>query len=104
MITLTPKALAEVKRLNTSNAALRVSVRGGGCSGLSYVLDLVTNMPNPDDNALKIEGLDVLIGSKDALFLKGLVVDFQDGLQGKGFVFENPNSKRSCGCGMSFAC
>ena len=104
MINLTDKALAEIKRLRPENAALRVTVQAGGCSGLRYVLAFETKDPNQSDKLTEINGLKVFIDAKSALFIKDLTIDFADGLEGTGFSFENPNATRSCGCGSSFAC
>ena len=82
---------------------LKVAVKGGGCSGLVYVLEIVDG-PEPEDKIIKQEdGLEVYVPKKAFVFLAGTLLDFTDGLNGKGFQFINPNAKRSCGCGDSFA-
>jgi iron-sulfur cluster assembly protein len=103
---LSPKAAAHIQNLkqrdNKSSYFLKVSVVGGGCSGMSYKLDFV-EAPKPEDKTFIIEGVDIAIDPKSILFLKGTVLDFSDGLNGQGFVFQNPNAKTSCGCGSSFS-
>ena len=105
MITVTEKAVAQVRKLMEQEGgvkALRVGVKGGGCSGLSYFLDF-EDEPRPDDNVLEFDGLRVFLDPKSALYLKGTKLEFSDGLNGKGFEFVNPNAQRSCGCGSSFS-
>lgn len=107
MITMTPKAIAEVKKLlaeqnSEDDLALRVGVKGGGCSGLSYVLDFEKE-PRPDDNILEFDDIKVYMDPKSAIYLKGTQLDFSDGLMGTGFNFVNPNAQRTCGCGSSFS-
>lgn len=81
---------------------LRVSVKGGGCSGLSYVLNLEPEA-KPGDKVITQNGINIFVDGKSLLFLAGTTLDFSDGLNGKGFVFNNPQAKSSCGCGNSFA-
>lgn len=80
---------------------LRLGVIGGGCSGLSYQMDFDEQRPN--DNVLELDGFRVLLDPKSSIYLKGVLLDFQDGLKGKGFVFQNPNATNTCGCGESFS-
>lgn len=106
MITLTPKAIAEVRRLMADNAipeahGLRLGVKGGGCSGLSYVLAFEAN-PGEKDTVMTVDGLRVFVDPKSLFYLSGTVLDFSDGLNGKGFVFNNPQAAKTCGCGSSF--
>ena len=111
MITLTEKAVSEIRRLqNTSGVTegadqqnLRVQVIGGGCSGMSYKLGFDTETPNSADKVFEKDGVKLIIDSKSFLYLTGTELDFSDGLNGKGFVFNNPNAKRTCGCGSSFS-
>lgn len=108
MIQITEKALAEVKRLKekeagTDEAALRVQVVGGGCSGMSYKLGFDKDPPTAADKIFEFGGVKVLIDSKSYLYVAGTELDFSDGLNGTGFVFNNPNAKRTCGCGTSFS-
>jgi iron-sulfur cluster assembly protein len=105
MITLTLGAASQVKRLlekeNKPELGLRVGVRSGGCSGFSYVLGFDT--PQEGDKVQEFEGIKVLLDTKSAPYLEGTELDYQEGLQGKGFTFSNPNATKSCGCGESFA-
>ena len=106
MITLTPTASQEVKRLMAQeqkpNLGLRIGVKGGGCSGMSYVLEIEEATPKQYDTVFEQEGLKVLIDAKSHLYLDGTTVDFKAGLMGGGFEFSNPLAKKSCGCGTSF--
>jgi len=81
---------------------LRVGVVGGGCSGLSYKMDL-DNQPKPTDQVFEDNGLKIVTDLKSFLYLVNTVLDFSDGLNGKGFFFNNPNASRTCGCGESFS-
>jgi iron-sulfur cluster assembly protein len=85
-----------------SNYFLRVGVVGGGCSGLSYKLDF-DNEVKPMDQVFEDKGLKLVTDLKSFLYLVNTELDFSDGLNGKGFYFDNPNASRSCGCGDSFA-
>jgi iron-sulfur cluster assembly protein len=105
-IALTPKAIAEVKKLMDENAipenyALRVGVKGGGCSGLSYTLGFDSET-RAGDKVFDLEGVKLYVDYKSIFYLKGTTVDYSDGLMGKGFVFNNPLAKKTCGCGSSF--
>ena len=104
-IALTEAAIKKVKTLLAAQPAgsfLRVSVRGGGCSGLSYALAFETKQ-GPHDEVAEFDGVKVLIDPKSALYLQGTSLDFVDQLTGGGFKFNNPNAKMSCGCGESFS-
>ena len=108
MIQMTEKAVEEVKRLQSkendpTQTYLRVKVVGGGCSGMSYKLGFDTQEPSEKDKVLEKSGVQMVVDSKSYLFLSGTELDFTDGLNGKGFVFRNPNAKRTCGCGESFS-
>ena len=81
---------------------LRVSVVGGGCSGLSYKMDFDKDL-KPSDQVFEDNGVRVVTDLKSFLYLVNTVLDFSDGLNGKGFQFQNPNASRTCGCGESFA-
>jgi iron-sulfur cluster assembly protein len=81
---------------------IRVSVVGGGCSGLSYKLDF-DNVPQPMDQVFDNEGVKVVTDLKSFLYLVNTTLEFSEGLNGKGFYFNNPNATRTCGCGESFA-
>jgi iron-sulfur cluster assembly accessory protein len=105
-VKLTPSAVAEVKRLMNepdfeAGQYLRVGVKGGGCSGLSYVLGF--DRKEDDDELYEMEGIPVVMKSAHGLYLFGMEVDFSDGLNARGFVFKNPNASSTCGCGSSFA-
>ena len=107
MITLTPNAIAEVKRLmtqqNQPHLALRIGVKGGGCSGFSYVMGLDAPEPKPLDETFQADGVKVLVDTKSHLYLDGMTIDYVSGTMGGGFQFNNPNAKKSCGCGSSFS-
>ena len=81
---------------------VRVGVESGGCSGLSYKLDF-DNTKKDDDELIEDNGISLLINKKSFLYLVGTTLEFSDGLNGKGFVFNNPNASRTCGCGESFS-
>ncbi len=106
-ITISDKAKAKVTDLMRdaqlgSDYFLRVSVTGGGCSGLSYKLDF-DNEEHKGDQFFEDKGLRIAVDMKSFLYLFGTELDFSDGLNGKGFNFINPNASRTCGCGESFA-
>ncbi|MEQ8821085.1 MAG: iron-sulfur cluster assembly accessory protein [Sumerlaeia bacterium] len=106
MIEITPKAADEVKRLLKTEGkedwALRVGVVGGGCSGLNYTLAFDKD-PGKADTVFVIDGIRVLVDPKAYLFLNGMTVDYSSDLLNGGFRFVNPNAKRTCSCGTSFA-
>lgn len=109
MIFVTDKAkekvavlLQKAKVENEADYFLRVSVVGGGCSGLSYKLDF-DNESKQGDQIFEDNGLKVVTDMKSLLYLYNTTLDFSDGLNGKGFHFNNPNATRTCGCGESFA-
>ncbi|MCB9231859.1 MAG: iron-sulfur cluster assembly accessory protein [Bacteroidia bacterium] len=81
---------------------VRVAVSGGGCSGLSYKMEF-SNAPEAGDHVVEDKGVRVYIEKKSLLYLVGTELDFSDGLNGKGFFFNNPNASRTCACGESFA-
>ncbi len=89
------------KHGNDPNVRIRVGVRGGGCSGLSYVLDVDTKITDKDD-LYEVDGLPVVIDRKSRRFLEGTVIDYSFQNLLAGFQFHNPNAERSCGCGTSF--
>lgn len=106
MVTITPSAISEVKRLlekqgNRPGLGLRVGVQGGGCSGLSYKIGFTEERAG--DQVQDYEGIKVFIDPKSNLYLEGTTIDFVDGLEGRGFKFLNPQAKKSCGCGESFS-
>ncbi len=106
VVTVTSRAAQEIRKIKTDNNipeahALRLGVKGGGCSGMSYVLAF-DETPKERDTVYQIEGLTVFVDPKSQFYLSGTVLDFSGGLNGKGFVFNNPNATRTCGCGNSF--
>jgi len=107
IFTITEVAEKQLKKLMldskvTPEHFLRVGVRGGGCSGLSYELAF-DNIDQKDDNIFETNNIKVHIDRKSLLYLFGTELDFTEGLNGKGFQFINPNASRTCGCGESFA-
>lgn len=105
-LSLTAAAAVEVKNIIGKNKipdgyTLRVGVSGGGCSGLSYALGFDTKKEG--DETFVSNGIEVLVDKKHLLYLAGTKVDYTDGLQGRGFTFNNPNATKSCGCGSSFS-
>lgn len=104
-VRITPQALQEVKRILTEKpqpgGGLRIGVKGGGCSGLSYTLNF--DVPKEGDHVFEEEGVQVLVDPKSLLYLGGTTLDFSDGLQDRGFKFVNPNASKTCGCGESFS-
>ena len=104
-IQITPVAVEEVKKLveaeNNPDIGLRLGVKGGGCSGLSY--DLGFTPMKEGDTVMDSDGFKVFMDAKSIIYLKGMQLDFQGGLNGKGFVFQNPNAASTCGCGESFS-
>ena len=108
MIDLTEKAVSEIKRLqekdhSAASSMLRVMVVGGGCSGMSYKLGFDDKPAAPTDKVFEKLGVKLVCDAKSFLYLTGTQLDFTDGLNGTGFVFNNPNAKRTCGCGSSFS-
>lgn len=107
MITVTDKAKERIIELRqedkkTTEHNVRVSVKGGGCSGLMYDLDF-DNQIQESDEIFEDKGVKILVDKKSLLYLLGTTLDFSDGLNGKGFQFINPNASRTCGCGESFS-
>jgi iron-sulfur cluster assembly protein len=105
-IALTEKALAEVKNIMQeknvpAEYGLRIGVQGGGCSGMSYLLGF--DKPKDSDEIFDLDGLKLIMDKKHAMYVLGMEVDFQDGLNARGFVFSNPQAKSTCGCGSSFS-
>lgn len=96
------KALELMKEDGKKNPFIRVGVKGGGCSGLMYELKL-DNILNENDKSFFDNGVKVVVDKKSFLYLVGTTLDFSGGLNGKGFVFSNPNADRTCGCGESFS-
>lgn len=106
-IIITRKAIAQVKEIKAQNNipddhGLRVGVKGGGCSGMSYTLGF-DQAARESDLVLNVEDVNVFIDAKSMFYLMGMTLDYSDGLMGKGFTFNNPNATKTCGCGSSFA-
>jgi iron-sulfur cluster assembly protein len=106
LVTLTEAARREVARLlaeeSQEGLGLRLSVAGGGCSGLSYKVEFTRQ--EPGDNVQESpEGFRVFVDPKSLLYLKGMAVDYKGGISGRGFAFSNPNAQNTCGCGESFS-
>ena len=103
-ITFTPSAVGEIKRLlneeNNENTFLRVGVKGGGCSGLSYLLGFETKTEK--DDIFVIDGIECIINPTHLIYLNNMQIDWEGGLNARGFTFNNPNASTTCGCGSSF--
>lgn len=106
MITVTDNAKKQAIRLMEDDGKagyfIRVGVEGGGCSGLMYQLSFDNN-EKEEDKSFENNGIKVVVDKKSYLYLVGTILDFSGGLNGKGFVFTNPNANRTCGCGESFS-
>jgi iron-sulfur cluster assembly protein len=107
MVTVSEKAKDKIVELRkgegrTDDHHIRVGVVGGGCSGLMYNLEFDVEV-TPKDSIVEDKGIKIVVDKKSLLYLAGTVLDFSDGLNGKGFQFLNPNASRTCGCGESFA-
>lgn len=105
-VKLTQGAIAELNRLMNEpdfdhSQRLRVGVKGGGCSGMTYVLGF--DQPLEDDESFEIEGISCVMNKSHQLYLFGMEIDWQGGLNSRGFTFSNPNASSTCGCGTSFA-
>jgi iron-sulfur cluster assembly protein len=107
MIQVTAKALDKIRQAFTRHGVseaggLRLGVQGGGCSGMSYLFRFEPK-ERPNDNIYDFEGVRIFIDPKSLVYLKGVTLDYKESLIHSGFVFENPNAKKSCGCGTSFS-
>ena len=106
-ITISEEAALHVKQFaeaeGKERANLRVGVKGGGCSGLTCVLEIVDEEPLETDKVIEGQDIKIYVNKKSYVFLAGTVLEYSGGLNGKGFVFNNPNAKTSCGCGTSFS-
>ncbi|MGP1346252.1 MAG: iron-sulfur cluster insertion protein ErpA [Phycisphaerales bacterium] len=94
--------IVQQQELDKDKVRLRVGVKGGGCSGFSYLLDLTEHQKDTDE-VFEQNGIKVICDPKSLLYLNGTTIDFKDEIMGRGFVFSNPNATTSCGCGSSFA-
>jgi iron-sulfur cluster assembly protein len=97
------KTIIKDQGLPEAETKLRVGVKGGGCSGFSYMLDLTEEPAGDADEVLESHGVKILCDMKSYLYLNGVEIDFKDEVMGRGFVFKNPNATSSCGCGSSFS-
>ncbi len=96
------KAREFATKENVEDFGLRVGVKGGGCSGLTYTLSIDSEF-RPDDKVIEENGIKLYVDKKSYVFLAGTILEYDDGLNGKGFEFHNPNAKTTCGCGTSFS-
>lgn len=107
-VILTETAAREIKRiieeqeLDAAKVRLRVGVKGGGCSGFSYILDLTESQKDTDEE-FEQHGVKIICDPKSLLYLNGVTINFRDEIMGRGFVFDNPNASGTCGCGSSFS-
>lgn len=105
-VTLTEGAVRELKKLIeqqelSADYGLRVGVEGGGCAGMNYILGF--DQKKEGDNEYEVEGIRMFMNKSHGLYLAGMEVDFQQGLDARGFTFNNPNASKTCGCGTSFS-
>lgn len=105
-VTLTPGAIREIRKIMSqddfdNNQALRFGVKGGGCSGMTYILGF--DKLGENDLQFEIDGIPCIMNRSHGLYLHGMEIDWQDGLNNRGFTFRNPNASATCGCGTSFA-
>ena len=105
-VSFTQKSIEEIKRLMNEEGFdqslhLRIGVKGGGCSGLSYILGF--DKKEAGDEEHEFEGLPFIMNKAHGIYLLGMEIDWQDGLNARGFAFQNPNASKTCGCGTSFA-
>jgi iron-sulfur cluster assembly protein len=106
MIQLTDKAIGRIRQVfvkqGVEGGGLRLGVQGGGCSGMSYLIRFEPKQ-RPSDRVFDFEGVKVFVDPKSLIYLEGMTLDYKESLMQSGFVFENPNAKKSCGCGTSFS-
>ena len=105
-VQFTPTAIQEIVRLMNEDGfdrskSLRVGVKGGGCSGMTYILEFDEKRPN--DNLFEIDSISFIMDKSHAIYLQGMEVNWEGGLNSRGFTFKNPNASSTCGCGTSFA-
>ena len=105
MINVSDKAVEKIREIlleeKKEDWSLRIGVKGGGCSGFTYALD-IAQAAGENDQVFDFSGVKIIVDQKSFIYLSGAELDFADGLQGSGFVFNNPNASRTCGCGNSF--
>lgn len=107
-VTITETAAKEIQRVISEqsmpeNTVLRIGVAGGGCSGFQYALGFDDKTDSAKDKVVEQHGIQVAVDKKSELYLDGTTIDFYEGLEKRGFTFENPNAVKSCGCGSSFS-
>ncbi len=106
MIQLTEKAIARIRKAfakqGIEGGGLRLGVQGGGCSGLSYVIRFEPK-ERPGDKVFEFDGVKVFVDPKSMVYLDGMTLDYRESLMQSGFIFDNPNAQKSCGCGASFS-
>ncbi len=106
MITVTERATQQLLQLlekeNKPNAVVRMAVKGGGCAGLTYHLAFEENPPRETDKVFESHGVKIVVDKKSYIYLNMTELDYTTSLMGAGFQFNNPNAKKSCGCGVSF--
>lgn len=105
-VKLSDRAAQEIKKIMSTKDipdgfSLRVGVRGGGCSGMSYILGF--DKMREHDTSFEVDGITVYMDKRHGLYLMGTTIDYHDGLNARGFTFNNPNATKTCGCGSSFA-
>lgn len=105
-VSFTSSALEELKRIMNeagfdTSQALRVGVKGGGCSGMTYVLNF--DQPEEGDQAFEVEGIPCVMNKAHEIYLYGMEIHWENGLNNRGFTFSNPNASKTCGCGTSFS-
>lgn len=109
LISFTNEALSQVKYLINCDPesekilGLRIAIQAGGCAGYSYKMEFIKSPPNDQDKIFDFNGFTVVVDSRSFLFMQGLEVDYNGGLNGQGFIYNNPNAARGCGCGTSFS-
>ncbi len=108
MIKISENAAKRIQQLKSEenledSVSIRVKVQRGGCSGFSYKLDFDKNLDADKDKVFQDHGVSIVIDSQSLLYLVGMTLDYEGGLNGAGFVFSNPNATKTCGCGTSFA-
>jgi iron-sulfur cluster assembly protein len=104
-IYVTPRAIEMIREAlakESASGGVRLGVLGGGCSGLSYQFKFDAKQ-RPNDHVFEFDGINVFVDPKSILFLDGMTLDWKDSIMQSGFVFENPNAKKTCGCGTSFS-
>jgi iron-sulfur cluster assembly protein len=106
MIQVTQKAIGRIRQVfvkqGVEGGGLRLGVQGGGCSGMSYLIRFEPKQ-RPSDRVFDFEGVKIFVDPKSLIYLEGMTLDYKESLMQSGFVFENPNAKKSCGCGTSFS-